>query len=92
MVFGSYAKNKETKNSDIDLLVITDGDVFKKSKLLENKTELMTPTMHIIVVSGKDFLDMLLENKPNLGKEAFNNHLIYKNAESYLYLMRRAKK
>jgi len=92
LVFGSYAKNKETKNSDIDLLVITNGDVFKKSKLLENKTELMMPPVHVTAISEKDFLEMLLESKPNLGKEAFNNHLIYRNAERYLYLVRRLKK
>ena len=90
IVTGSYAKGKENPKSDIDLLLITKEKAFDKQKLLENSTALFLPKFHIIVITYKDFIDMLLDKKPNFGKEAFNNHLIFRNAERYYELIREA--
>lgn len=90
IVAGSYAKNKETKESDIDLVIITKEDVFKKQKILENLTLAFSPEIHAISLSYKDFIEMLLSKEQNFGKEAFNNRLIFRNAEVYYLLIKKA--
>ncbi|HLD10660.1 MAG TPA: nucleotidyltransferase domain-containing protein [Candidatus Nanoarchaeia archaeon] len=90
LVTGSYSKGTQTLKSDIDLVIITKDDVFKKQKLIENLTSLFHPKFHIIVISNKDFIDMLHEKKPNFGKEIFNSRLIFKNVELYYNLIKEA--
>ena len=90
LITGSYAKNKETKNSDIDLVIITGENVFKKQKLLENLTSLFMPKYHIIVISYKDFINMLLNKEQSFGKEIFNNRLLFRGVERYYELIKEA--
>jgi len=90
LITGSYAKNKQTEKSDTDILIITKADVFKKQKLLENLTLIFKPVIHPIVVTYKNFIDMLLSKEENLGKEAFKNHLIFRNNERYYLLIKEA--
>ena len=90
LVTGSYAKGKTNSKSDIDLVIIAKDDVLKKQKLIENLTSLLIPKFHPIVISQKDFTDMLLDKKPNFGKEIYKNRLIYRNASRYYYLIKEA--
>lgn len=90
LITGSYVLGKQTKTSDIDLVLIVKEDAFKKQKLLENLTSLMIPKIHALVFSQKDFIDMLLDKKPNLGKEVFGKKLIFKNTARYYYLIKEA--
>jgi predicted nucleotidyltransferase len=90
LVTGSYVTGKQKKASDIDLVLITKEEAFKKQKLLENLTSLMIPKIHALVFSQKDFIDMLLDKKPNLGKEIFNKRLIFKNKSRYYNLIKEA--
>ncbi|MEK6891099.1 MAG: nucleotidyltransferase domain-containing protein [Nanoarchaeota archaeon] len=88
IIIGSYSKNTQTSKSDIDLVIITKDDAFKKQKLMENLTSLLIPKFHVIVLSNKDFIDMLLDKKPNFGREIFKSRLIFKNAELYYNLIK----
>lgn len=90
IVTGSYAKNKQTKNSDIDLVIITKEKAFEKQKLLESLTSLSLPKIHPIAITQKDFKDMLLAKEPNFGKEIFNNRLLLRNASRYYLLLKEA--
>jgi predicted nucleotidyltransferase len=90
LVTGSYVLRKQTKASDIDLVLIVKEKAFEKQKLLENTTSLMIPKVHALVFSYKDFVDMLLDKKPNLGKEIFNKRLIFKNTTKYYSLINEA--
>lgn len=90
LVTGSYTKNKQTEDSDIDLVIITKENPYNKQKFLENSTSLFLPKMHVIVFAYSDFLLMLTEKDPNFGKEAFNSRFIYKNAERYYGLIKKA--
>ena len=81
---------KQKKTSDIDLVLIVKEKAFEKQKLLENITSLMIPKIHVLVFSYKDFIDMLLDKKPNLGKEIFNKRLIFKNTAKYYDLIKEA--
>jgi predicted nucleotidyltransferase len=90
LVTGSYVAKKQTKASDIDIILIVKEKAFEKQKLLENITSLMIPKVHALVFSHKDFVDMLLDKKPNLGKEIFNKRLIFKNTVKYYDLVKEA--
>jgi len=90
LVTGSYVLGKQTKTSDIDLVLIVKEKAFEKQKLLENIVSLMIPKFHALVFSYKDFIDMLLDKKPNLGKEILNKRLIFKNTVKYYNLIKEA--
>ncbi len=90
IVTGSYAKGKQTIKSDIDLVIITKASAFKKQKLIENLTSLLLPRIHPIVITQKDFVGMLLDRKPNFGKEIFKNRLLFRNVSRYYELIKSA--
>lgn len=90
LVGGSYALGKQTKASDLDVAIITKEKAFEKQKLLTNITSLMIPKVHCLVFTYQDFGDMLLDKKPNFGKEIFNKRLIFKNASRYYDLINEA--
>jgi len=92
VVAGSYAKGKQTKKSDIDVALITKDNAFKKKGLMENMTLTFLPEIHITAFSYKDFVNMLLNNEFNFGKEIFKSHLIFRNPERYYELINEAIK
>lgn len=87
LVTGSYAKGTQTKQSDIDLAIITKENAFKKQKLAENLTLTFHPKIHAIAFTYKDFKEMLLSKEENFGKEVFKNCLIFRNARRYYELL-----
>ncbi len=92
LVFGSYAKGKQTPQSDLDLLIIvpTKGDIPKMEDAL-----MYIPTKtkkHFIIVEEDDFISMLSKaNQFNVGNEAKKHHLILYGAEQYYELVKRAR-
>ncbi len=90
IVTGSYSKNTQTIKSDVDLVIITKNNAFRKQKLLENLTALFHPKVHAIVITQRDFIDMLLDKKPNFGKEIFKSRLIFRNPSRYYGLIKEA--
>ena len=87
-IFGSYASNEQKKNSDLDLAIFIDDE--NKRKIVEavinsikNKS-LLKIDAHII--TKDEFLEMLKDEKANLGKEIARKHLITTNSEIF-YLM-----
>jgi DNA-binding Lrp family transcriptional regulator len=92
LVTGSYANSKQTSKSDIDLVIITKEEPFKKQKLIDNTTSLFLPKFHPIVISYNDFVEMLLDTKENYGKEIFKNKLLFRNSRRYYELIKEAIK
>ncbi|HLC91010.1 MAG TPA: nucleotidyltransferase domain-containing protein [Candidatus Nanoarchaeia archaeon] len=92
VIFGSYAQEKDTDMSDLDLLAI----VPKKEDIQKMETVLAKPytkvKKHIIVVDEADIKEMLA--KPfqlNVGNEAVKENIILYGAEQFHYLRRKAK-
>ncbi|MFA5888123.1 MAG: nucleotidyltransferase domain-containing protein [Candidatus Nanoarchaeia archaeon] len=90
LITGSYAKGTQTRQSDMDFVIIAKDKAFEKQKLLESLTALFLPKIHPIVITYKDFMDMLLEKKASFGKEIFNNRLLLRNASRYYLLLKEA--
>lgn len=94
IVTGSYASGKATKKSDLDTVVIIpdDKDPVALHKLIENKTLIWQPSIHLYIFRQKDFTEMLLSEEENYGKEIFKNHIMLKGASRYYELVREAIK
>ncbi len=92
LVAGSYASGKANKKSDIDLVLIVpdDKDVVFLQKLVENKTLVWQPQIHLYIFKQRDFIEMLLSEDENYGKEIFKNRVLIKNASNYYNLIKEA--
>ncbi len=92
LITGSYASGKATRKSDVDLVVIVpnDKDAVPLHKLIENKSLVWRPPIHLYVFKQKDFIEMLLSEEENYGKEIFKNRIIIKNASNYYNLIKEA--
>lgn len=85
IITGSYARNKQKDTSDVDIVVIVDDKV--ETKLIHaqiNLTcELSIPHGHPYVFKKSEFLEMLLNNEANYGKEISKNNLILYGGTEY---------
>jgi len=81
VLFGSYAKEKQTKKSDIDILIINkDG---RKSTSFSKYELLYKKKINPIFVTKKEFKKMLKDKEENIGKQALKNHVILNNPEKF---------
>lgn len=84
VLFGSYAKGKETEKSDIDILVINNG----KKELSFSKYEvLFKKKINPIFITQDEFKDMLNDKEENIGKQALKSHIILNNPEGFWKLV-----
>ncbi len=88
LLFGSYAKKTQTKNSDIDLMfIVPDG----KEEVFEKKTSQVASSLplpiHYLVFSETEFLEMVDAKEPNVGQEALKNNIILYGIEIYYEMM-----
>ncbi|MBN1156283.1 nucleotidyltransferase domain-containing protein [Candidatus Woesearchaeota archaeon] len=84
LVFGSYAKKTQTRNSDIDLMfIVPDGreELFEKD--VRRAAGLLPLPIHHLVFSEKQFLEMIDTKKSNVGQEALKNNIILCGIEAY---------
>ncbi len=85
VLFGSYAKGKETEKSDIDLLIINKNG--KKSLSFSKYELLFRKRINPIFVTQKEFKKMLQDKEENVGKQALRNHIILNNQENFWRLV-----
>lgn len=88
LVFGSWASGKNSKNSDIDLLLITDDDQITKK--VKKKLKLLPLDIHLVNFSTEEFIKMQKSTEFNVGKEASDNNVILFGIEDYYRLIRNA--
>ncbi len=89
LLFGSYAKNKQTKNSDIDLMfIVPDGKEELFEKDVHRTAGLLPLPIHYLVFSETQFLEMVNSKEPNVGQEALKNNIILYGIETYYEMMR----
>ncbi len=84
LLFGSYAKKKQTKNSDIDLVfIVPDGKEELFEEEVHRTARLLPLPLHYLVFSEKQFLDMINAKEPNVGHEILKNNIILYGIEMY---------
>ena len=94
LVTGSYAKKTQTKKSDFDVIIICDNSFDPKniSAQIIHESETSIPIVHPYVFTKTQFLDMLLDNKENYGKEAARHNFIFCGASEYYSILNEAIK
>jgi len=87
LIFGSYAKKKQTKLSDIDLLfIVPEGEEELFEQKVNTAANLLPLPIHHFVFSETQFLNMAGAQKPNVGQEAIKNNIILYGIETYYEL------
>ena len=93
IVFGSYAKNKATEKSDVDIAVIVECEQTKKDivPLLETVKRREIKTIDYHIFTRNEFLEMLKTESENVGKQIYKNSLIYYGFIEYCNFIRGRK-
>lgn len=88
LLFGSYAKKTQTKNSDVDLMIICpDGFENVIEKEADRTLHSIPLPVHLLVFSESQFIGMINAKNSNVGREALKNNVILYNIEQYYELM-----
>ena len=93
IVFGSYAKNKATEKSDLDIAVIVESEQTKKeiAPVLETVKRREIKPIDYYIFTRSDFLEMLKVEYENVGKQIYKNNLVYYGFIDYCNLIRGRK-
>jgi predicted nucleotidyltransferase len=85
VVFGSLAKGKETKTSDVDLLIIAPTRLTGEEieRIVSSEAMLLGRKVQLIVLDEKEFVENLASKKLNVVVEAFKNHIIIVGVEGF---------
>lgn len=84
LVFGSYAKGTETKNSDIDLMVICENS---RNKEIQRTISLFPQDIHLITLTSEEFHSMANSKEFNVVTEAISNNIILIGIEDYYRML-----
>jgi predicted nucleotidyltransferase len=87
LVFGSYAKKKQTRSSDLDLMLISSEKGFEERVM--DIISLIPVKTHALVFTEEEFARMKDSKEANVVKEAIKNNVILYGIESY-YRMKNA--
>lgn len=85
LVFGSFVKQENTKQSDIDICIIHDNR--RKAESLIEKFELLSLNLEIQNFTTKEFISMIEKVQNNLGHEIVKNNIILYGKEAYYNLI-----
>ena len=84
LLFGSYAKRKQTKTSDIDLLFISNESNFETK--ISDILSLLPLKTHALVFTEEEFIRMKDSKKSNVIQEAIERNIILYGIEAYYRL------
>lgn len=89
LLFGSYAKEKEKKDSDVDLLFIIPErkDIETYKEIINKALKLSTLKKDFNVIAIDDFVDML-NQKYSVGREAFEQGIVFFGTEPYYSMVK----
>lgn len=92
IVFGSYAKGKESEKSDLDVAIIVGDETAKKRFVpaLESIALRELTEIHYEIMAPEEFVEMLLAKEANLGKEIAYHHVLVYGGEIYYQLIEEA--
>ncbi len=85
LLFGSYSKGKQTKGSDIDLLLISNSP-----KPIETQIKLLPLNIHLTSITYENFEFMLKSKEFTVISEAIKYNILIFGTEDYYRLMNNA--
>lgn len=91
-IFGSYAKGTETRNSDLDILLIVPTK--DKVNYFEAALEKMYTKVKkdVIIVTTQEFIEMIKKSSEfNVGNEAKKYHILLYGAEQWYNLIKKVQ-
>lgn len=93
IIFGSYAKNKATEKSDLDIAVIVESEKTKKeiTPLLETVKRREITLLDYHIFTTDEFLEMLNAEVENIGKQIDKTNMIYSGFIEYCQMIRGTK-
>jgi len=85
VIFGSFAKGKEHKESDMDLLIIAPTRAIAEEiqRVINSESLFLNRKVQSITLDEKEFISNLADKKLNVVVEAFKNHIIITGVESF---------
>ena len=85
ILFGSYAKGKEQKHSDVDIAFISNFKQEAKNIQSEFKAieQIYDIEINVMIFTEKQFSDMLKTKGENVGKQILKNHVVLHNPELF---------
>jgi len=88
LMFGSQIKGTATKNSDIDLLIISNEDDYK---IIDRQLDLLPYKIHLTHVIYDDLINMAKSKEFTVVSEAIKNNVILFGIEDYYKLLENAR-
>ena len=88
LLFGSHAKGKATKHSDIDLLIVCEE---KREHQIQEILDLFPLKIHPTFTKFEDFMKMLKTKEFSVVLEAVKNNIILVGIEDYYRLIENAE-
>jgi predicted nucleotidyltransferase len=85
LIFGSYAKNTQKSNSDIDILLISENPSKIEQELL-----LIPKNIHLTAVTPKEFILMAKSREFSVVQEAIKSNIIFIGIEDYYLVLKNA--
>jgi len=85
LLFGGYAKGTATKHSDIDLLLISDKEHFKK---VQDVINIFPQDIHLTPVTYEGFIRMAKSKEFTVVSEALKKNVILIGIEEYYRLLK----
>jgi predicted nucleotidyltransferase/predicted transcriptional regulator len=86
LLFGSFAKGTQNKNSDIDLLIITDYE-----KEINQELNILPLDIHTTFITINEFLMMAQSKEFSVVREALKRNIILVGIENYYRLLKNVK-
>jgi len=84
LIFGSYAKGKQSKSSDMDIMLVSNEKNFEDNVL--SVVSLIPLDVHPVVLTEAEFINMKDSKGMNVVKEAVNGAVVIYGVENYYRL------
>lgn len=93
LVFGSYAENKATSKSDLDIAVIIETEQSKKeiTPFLETIKRREIISIDYQIFTRNEFIEMLETDEENIGKEIYRKNIINYGLIEYHNMIKRIR-
>ncbi|MBU0469869.1 MAG: nucleotidyltransferase domain-containing protein [Nanoarchaeota archaeon] len=85
LLFGSYASGKQTKGSDIDILIIVNDSTLENE--IKRNLSILPFDVHCTYLSTKEFKSMINSREFNVVEEVKKNNIILRGVEGYYQLI-----